>query len=69
VVVVVEGLHPAVARFYREAAPHAFGGEQVVPVSLAVGKAVLEVEGAGTEHFTTVRAAEALGVELLAHRI
>jgi len=65
VVVAVEGLHPAVARLDGEAAAHALGGEQVVPVGFAVGKTILQVEGAGAEGLPAVGAREALGVELL----
>merc|ERR1719187_3220008 len=63
------GLHPAVAGLDGEVAAHALGGEQIVPVFFAVGQAVLEVEGARAEDAATVRAAEALGVELLAHGV
>lgn len=44
VVVVVERLNPAVSSFNREAAADTLGGEQLVPVFLAVGHAILKVE-------------------------
>jgi len=40
-VVVVEGLHPSVPGLDGEPATHTLGGEQVVPVSFAVGKTIL----------------------------
>jgi len=69
VVVVVEGLYPTVAGLYGEAAPNTLGGEEVIPVGLAVGQTILQVEGSRAEHFATVGAAEALRVELLPHRV
>lgn len=44
VVVVVEGLHPAVTSLNWEATAHALGCEQIIPVSLAVRQAILQVE-------------------------
>jgi len=69
VVVVVEGLDPAIPGLDGEAAAHALGGEQVVPVGLAVREAVLQVEGTGAEDLPAVGAGEALGVELLAYGV
>ena len=94
-VVVVEGLHPAVAGLDGEAAGDALGREQLVPVwgetkncahdnnknnknnkadlgpsaltVLAVGQAVLQVEGGVGEDLPAVGADEALGVERAVH--
>jgi len=69
VVVVVEGLHPAVPGLYREAAAHTLGGEQVVPICFTVRKTILKVEGARPEHFAAISAAETFWMELLSHRV
>ncbi len=93
-VVVVEGLHPAVAGLDGEAAGDALGREQLIPVCdkkkncahdnnknknnkvdlgpsaltvLAVGQAVLQVEGGVGEDLPAVGADEALGVERAVH--
>uniref|UniRef100_A0AAG5D770 Uncharacterized protein n=1 Tax=Anopheles atroparvus TaxID=41427 RepID=A0AAG5D770_ANOAO len=69
VVVVVQGLHPLVAGLDGESAGKALGGEQIVPVLLAVGIAFLEEERAVAELLAAVRALEALRMELLADGI
>lgn len=66
VIVVRERLHPAVARLHREAAREALGGEQLVPVRLAVRLALLEEERTVAEQLAAVRAREALRMEVLA---
>lgn len=67
VVVVVEGLHPSVAGLDREAAGDALGREQLVPILLAIGQPVLEVEGRVGEDLAAVGAHEALRVERAVH--
>lgn len=69
VVVVVHRLHPLVAGLHRESAREALGREQLVPVGLAVGVALLEEERAVAEQLAAVRALEALRVELLANGV
>ena len=65
-IVVGERLHPAISCLDGEAAGKALGGEHLVPVSLTVGLAVLEEEGAVAKELATVGAGEALRMELLA---
>lgn len=69
VVVVVEGLYPAVTSLNGEATAHTLGGEQVIPVALAVGQAILQVEGTRAEDLSTVSTAETFRMELLANSI
>jgi len=69
VVVVVEGLHPPVPGLDGEAAGNALGGEQLVPVFLAVWQPVLQVEWAVSKDLVAVGAGEALGVEGGRHRL
>lgn len=69
VVVVVQGLHPLVTGFDGESAGEALGGEQIIPVLLAVGIALLQEERAVAKLLATVRALEALRMELLADGI
>lgn len=66
VVVVRQSLHPAVARFHREAARKALGRKQLVPVRLAVRLALLEEERTVAEQLAAIRAREALRMEVLA---
>lgn len=66
VVVVVQGLHPLVTGFDGESAGEALGREQLVPVSFAVGIALLQEERAVAEQFAAVGTLEALRMELLA---
>jgi len=68
VIVVIESLHPAVARLDGEPAGDALGGEQLVPVLLTVGQPVLQVEGRVSEDLAAVGAGETLGVEVVSHR-
>lgn len=65
VVVVVQRLHPLIAGLDGEATREALGREQLVPVGLAVGIALLQEERAVAEQLTAVGALEALWVELL----
>lgn len=69
VVVVVQGLHPLVTGFDGESAGEALGGEQIIPVLLAVGIALLQEERTVAKLLATVRALEALRMELLADGI
>jgi len=68
VVVLVERLHPPVARLYGQPTAHAFGGEEFIPVLLTVGNAVCQIEGTVAEGLATVAAVEALRVPLLLQR-
>lgn len=68
-VVVVQRLNPLVAGLDGEPAREALGREQIVPVLLAVGIALLQEERAVAELLATVRALEALRMELLADGI
>jgi len=68
-VVVVQGLHPSVASFHGEAAGEAFGGEQLVPVGLAVRVAILQEEGPVAKDLAALAAGEALRMEVLANGI
>lgn len=65
VIVVVQGLHPLVTGFDGESAGKALGGEQLVPVGLAVRIALLQEERAVTELLVAESALEALRMELL----
>lgn len=65
VVVVVQRLHPLIAGLDGEATREALGREQLVPVGLAVGIALLQEERTVAEQLTAVGALEALRVELL----
>jgi len=69
VVVAVERLHPPVPSFNGETASNALGGEQLVPIFLAVWEAVLQVEGEVGEDLAAVGTAEALGVPGGAQRL
>lgn len=68
-VVVIQGLHPSVASFHGEATSEAFGGEQLVPIGLAVGLAILQEERRVAEDLAALAAGEALRVEVLANGI
>jgi len=68
-VVVVQGLHPSVASFHGEAAGEALGGEQLVPVGLAVRVAILQEEGPVAKDLAALAAGEALRMEVLANGI
>jgi len=69
VVVAVERLHPPVPSFNGETTSNALGGEQLVPIFLAVWEAVLQVEGEVGEDLAAVGTAEALGVPGGAQRL
>jgi hypothetical protein len=69
VVVVVEGLDPAISGFDREPARNALRREQLVPVLFAVGQPVFKVERRVGEDLAAVGAHETLRVEGLAHRL
>lgn len=68
-IVVVEGLHPSIASFHGEAAGEALGGEELVPVGLAVGIAILQEEGRVAKDLAALAAGEALRMEVLANGI
>jgi len=65
VVVVIQGLHPFVTSFNGESAGETLGGEQFIPVVLAVGITFLQEERAVAEQLTAVGALETFGMELL----
>lgn len=44
VIVLIQRLHPPIAGGNGQSAANALGGEQIVPVLLAIGKAVFQVE-------------------------
>lgn len=44
VIIVVQGLHPAVSSFHRESASETFCREELVPISFAVRQSFLEEE-------------------------
>lgn len=68
-VVVVKGFDPAISSLNWEPTGKAFRGEQLIPISLTVRKTVLQKEWAVSKKFATIRAVEALGVEMLANRV
>lgn len=68
VIVVVEGLHPAVPRLYWEATRDAFCCEQLVPVLFAVGKSILKVERTVGKDLVAVGAGKAFGMKVCPHR-
>lgn len=69
VIIVGQCLDPAITSLDWESAGEALRGEHLVPVSLAVGLAILQEERAVAEQLATIRAREALGVEGLSDRI
>jgi len=64
VVVAVQSLHPAITSLNGKPASNALGREQLVPILLAVGQAVLQVEREVGEDLAAVGAAEALRMEV-----
>lgn len=68
-VVVVQGLHPSVASFHGEAAGEALGGEQLVPIGLAVRVSILQEEGPVAKDLAALAAGEALRMEVFANGI
>lgn len=69
VVVVVQGLHPAITSLDWESAREAFRGKQLVPVSFAVGQSLLQKERAIAEEFAAIGTVEAFRVEVLSNRV
>lgn len=69
VVVMRQRLHPAIARLNGKAARKTFGGEQLVPVGLAVRLSFLQEERTIAKQLATVRASKAFRMEVLANRI
>lgn len=55
VVVLVQRFHPPVTGGNGKSAADALGGEEIIPVLLAVGKAILQVERAVSKWFLAVR--------------
>lgn len=66
-VIIIEGLYPAVTGFYWEPAGYAFGCEELVPIFFAVGKPIFKIERRVCENFTTIGASKAFRMEVLAH--
>jgi len=66
-VIIIEGLYPAVTGFYWEPAGYTFGCEELVPIFFAVGKPIFKIERRVCENFTTIGASKAFRMEVLAH--
>lgn len=64
-VVIVQGFHPTISSFDWESASETFRGEEFVPISIAVGVAILQEERIVAEQFSTVNAVEAFRMEVL----
>lgn len=69
VVVVVQGLHPAITSLDWESAREAFRGKQLVPISFAVGQSFLQEERAIAEELAAIGAVKAFRVEVLSNRV
>lgn len=68
-IVVRKCFDPSIAGFYGETASKAFRCEHFVPIGLAVCLSFFQKEWTVAEQFATVRASEALGMEVLANGI
>lgn len=66
-VIIIEGLYPAVTGFYREPTGNTFCCEELVPIFFAVGKPIFKIERRVCENFTTIGAGKAFRMEVLAH--
>jgi len=66
-IIIVEGLYPAVTGFYWESAGYTFSCEELVPIFFAVGKPIFKIERRVCEYFTTIGAGKAFRMEVLAH--
>lgn len=66
VIVMVECLHPSIASLDWEAASVALGGEELIPIGLAVGVAILKEEGRVAKDLAALAAREALRMEVFA---
>jgi len=69
VVVVIKGLNPSISSLNWEATAYTLGGEQLVPICLAIRQAILKVEGTRPKYFSTVGTAETFRVELFSNSI
>ena len=69
VVIIVQGLHPAISSFDWESARETLCREQLVPISFAVGQSLFEEEWAVAEELATVGTFEAVRVEMLSNRV
>ena len=69
VVILVQRLHPSVASGNGESTANALGSEEIIPVLLAIGKAILQVKGTVSKRFLAVGTREAIWVPLLVQRI
>lgn len=66
-VIIIEGLYPAVAGFYWEPAGDTFSCEELIPIFFAVGKPIFKIERRVCENFATICAGKAFRMEVLAH--
>lgn len=69
VIVVVQCLHPTIAGLNGEATSIALGGEELIPIGLAVGIAILQEEGRVAKDLAALAAREALRMEVLANGV
>lgn len=69
VIVVVQCLHPTIAGLNGEAASIALGGEELIPIGLAVGVAILQEKGRVAKDLAALAAREALRMEVLANGV
>jgi len=69
VVVVIESLHPAITSLDWEATRDALGGEELIPVLFTIWETILQVEWRVCKDLATVSTAEALWMEVCAHRL
>jgi len=69
VVVVIESLHPAITSLDWEATRDTLGGEELIPVLFTIWETILQVEWRVCKDLATVSTAEALWMEVCAHRL
>lgn len=67
VVVVAQRFYPAVTGFDWKAASEAFGGEQLVPVSFAIGTSILQEERRVGKQLAAIDAVETFRMEVLSN--
>lgn len=68
-VIMVQGLNPSITGFDGETASEALGGEELIPISFAVGHAILKEEWSIAKQFATMATREALRMEMFANGI
>jgi len=67
VIVVVQCLHPSVSCLYWEATVDTLGGEQFIPIFLAVGQTIFKIKWRVGKYFSAVSTGKTLRVECFSH--